>query len=136
VEKFITMELSTFIFIVLGIYASYYVILILLDRFASLGKSNGLPKQTVYSFSSPAPSMPGLDPAEHAKDLLHPSTYLSSSKPDYDDEDEIEVKDSDLQLIYVPDDDIEPDEPLNEDQKNSIAPPSTSAQCSSCNSRG
>jgi hypothetical protein len=71
--------------------------------------------------------MPGLDPAEHAKDLLHPVTYLSSSNP-LDHEDDIEVKDSDLQLIYLPDDDIEPDEPLHEDQKNSISRSSTSAQ--------
>ena len=70
--------------------------------------------------------MPGLDPAEHAKDLLHPSTYLSSSKPDYDDEDDIEVNDSDLQLIYLPDDEIEPGEPSEENTKHSSA--STSAQ--------
>ncbi len=119
------MELSTFIFIILGIYASYYLILIMLDRFASLGKSNGLPKQTVYSFSSPVSSMPGLDPAEEAKDLLHPVTYLSSTQL-LDDENDIEVKDSDLQLIYLPDDGIEPGEPTEENAKHSSA--STSAQ--------
>jgi hypothetical protein len=126
VEKFINMELSTFILIILGIYASYYLLLILLDRFSSPGQSNSLPKQTIYSFSSPAPSMPGLDPAEHAKDLLHPATYLSSSKPEYDDEDDIEVKDSDLQLIYLPDDEIESGEPSDENIKHPTH--STSAQ--------
>jgi hypothetical protein len=126
VEKFINMELSTFIFIILGIYASYYLILILLDRFTYTGQSKSYPKQTVYSFSSPAPSMPVLDPAEHAKDLLHPVTYLSSSKPDYDNEDEIEVNESDLQLVYLPDDEIEPDETSEENTKHSSA--STSAQ--------
>ena len=120
------MTLSTFILIILGIYASYYLILILLDRFSSTGQSYSIPKQTVYSFSNPAPSMPGLDPAEQAKDLLHPVTYLSSSKPDYDDEDDIEVKDSDLQLIYLPDYDMEPGEPSEEKTKHS--PSSTSAQ--------
>lgn len=119
------MQLSAFILIILGIYASYYLLLILLDRFSSTDQSNSLPKQTVYSFSGTAPSMPGLDPAEHAKDLLHPVTYLSSSNP-LDHEDDIEVKDSDLQLIYLPDDDIEPDEPSEENTKHSSA--STSAQ--------
>jgi hypothetical protein len=119
------MELSTFIFIILGIYTSYYLILILLDRFSSTGQSNSLPKQTVYSFSNPAPSMPGLDPAEQAKDLLHPVTYLSSTQS-LDDEDDIEIKDSDLQLIYLPDDEIEPIEPSEENIKHS--PFSTSAQ--------
>ncbi len=70
--------------------------------------------------------MPVLDPAEHAKDLLHPVTYLSSSKPDYDNEDEIEVNESDLQLVYLPDDEIEPDETSEENTKHSSA--STSAQ--------
>jgi hypothetical protein len=120
------MELSTFILIILGIYASYYLILFLLDRFSSTGQSNSLRKQTVYSFSSPTPSMPGLDPVEQTKDLLDPVTYLSSSKSDYDDEDDIEVNDSDLQLIYLPDDDIEPGEPSEENTKHPSA--STSAQ--------
>ena len=120
------MELSTFILIILGIYASYYLLLILLDRFSSRDQSNSLPKETVYSFSSPAPSMPGLDPAEQAKDLLDPVTYLSSSKSDYDDKDDIEVNDSDLQLIFLPDDEIESGEPSEENTKHSSA--STSAQ--------
>jgi hypothetical protein len=125
VEKFIIMELSTFILIILGIYASYYLILILLDRFGSSDRSSGLTQLTVYSFSSPASSMPGLDPAEQAKDLLHPVTYLSSSQL-LDDENDIEVKDSDLQLIYLPDNEIEPGEPSEENAKHS--PASTSAQ--------
>jgi hypothetical protein len=120
------MELSTFILVVLGIYASYYLILILLDRFSSKVQSNSLPKQTVYSFSSPAPSMPGLDPAEQAKDLLHPVTYLSSSKLDDGEDDDIEVNDSDLQLIYLPDAEIDPGEPSEENINHS--PSSTSAQ--------
>ena len=70
--------------------------------------------------------MPGLDPAEKAKDLLHPVTYLSSSHP-VDDEDDVEVKDSDLQLIYLPDDEMEPGEALQEDQKHSSSS-STSVQ--------
>ncbi len=119
------MELSTFILIILGIYASYYLILILLDRFGSSDRSSGLTQLTVYSFSSPASSMPGLDPAEQAKDLLHPVTYLSSSQL-LDDENDIEVKDSDLQLIYLPDNEIEPGEPSEENAKHS--PASTSAQ--------
>jgi hypothetical protein len=126
VEKINIMQLSAFILIILGIYASYYLLLILLDRFSSTDQSNSLPKQTVYSFSGTVPFMPGLDPAKHAKDLLHPATYLSSSKLDFDDEDDIEVQDSDLQLIYLPDDDMEPGEPSEENTKHSSA--STSAQ--------
>ena len=120
------MELSAFILIVLGIYACYYLALFLLDRFSTSDRTNSLSKQKVYSFSNPHSSMPGLDPTEQAKDLLHPVTYLSSSKPDNDDEDDIEVNDSDLQLIYLPDDEIEPGEPSEENIKHS--PSSTSAQ--------
>ena len=120
------MELSTFILIILGIYASYYLLLILLDRFSSRDQSNSLPKETVYSFSRPVPSMPGLDPVEQTKDLLHPLTYISPSQTLNDDED-IEVKDSDLQLIYLPDDEIQPVAFSDEDLKHSPSP-STSAQ--------
>jgi hypothetical protein len=118
VEKIITMELSTFILIILGIYACYYLILIILDRFATSDRSNNLPKQTVYAFSNPVPSMPGLNPSEQAKDLLHPVLYLSSSQP-VDDEDDIEGMDSDLQLIYLPDDEMEPGVPSEDDPKHS-----------------
>jgi hypothetical protein len=124
VKKFITMEISTFILIILGIYACYYLVLFLLDRFSSSDRTSSQSKQTVYSFNSPVPSMPGLDPAEKAKDLLHPVTYLSSSQP-VDDEDDVEVKDSDLQLIYLPDDEMEPGEPLKKDPKHSS--PSTAS---------
>ncbi len=112
------MELSKFIFIILGIYASYYLVLFLLDRFSLSERASSLPKQTVYAFGNPVPSMPGLNPAEKVKDLLHPVNYVSSSQP-VDDEDDIEGMDSDLQLIYLPDDEIEPGEPSEEDLKHS-----------------
>ena len=119
-EKFINMEISKFIFIILGIYASYYLVLFLLDRFSSSERVSSLPKQTVYAFGNPDPSMPGLNPAENVKDLLHPLNYLSSSQP-VDDEDDIEGMDSDLQLIYLPDDEMEPGTPSEEDPKHSIS---------------
>ncbi len=62
--------------------------------------------------------MPGLNPSEQAKDLLHPVLYLSSSQP-VDDEDDIEGMDSDLQLIYLPDDEMEPGVPSEDDPKHS-----------------
>jgi hypothetical protein len=122
VEKFKAMEFSTFFFIILSIYACYYLILLVLDRFSGGGRSEHSPAQTVYSFDPTSSVMPGLESAQ-AKDLLHPVTYLPQNIST-DDED-IEIDDSDFKLIYLPDDEIEPSSPSSEDTDQTVS--STSA---------
>jgi hypothetical protein len=122
VEKFNTMEFSTFSFIILSIYACYYLILFLLNRFSGDGKSEDFPAHTVYYFDSAPSVMPGLESAQ-AKDLLHPVTYLPQNiSPDDED---IEIDDSDFKLIYLPDDEIEPSSPSSEDTDQPISSTTT-----------
>ena len=106
------MEFSTFFFTVLSIYACYYLILFVLDRFSGGDRPEHLPEQAVYSFDPSSSVMPGLEFAQ-AKDLLHPVTYLPQNiRPDDED---IEIDDSDFKLIYLPDDEIEPSSPSSDD---------------------
>ena len=116
------MEFPTFFFIVLSIYACYYLILFVLDRFSGGDRSRHLPTQTVYSFDPSSSVMPGLESAQ-AKDLLHPVTYLPQNIiPDNED---IEIDDSDFKLIYLPDDEIEPSFPSSDDTVQPVSSTST-----------
>ncbi len=111
-EKFNIMEFSTFFFIILSIYACYYLILFVLDRFSGGSRSENSPAHTVYSFDPSSSVMPRLESAQ-AKDLLHPVTYLPQNiSPDDED---IEIDDSEFKLIYLPDDEIEPSSPSSDD---------------------
>ena len=106
------MEFSTFFFIILSIYACYYLILFLLDRVSEGSGSDQSPTKTLYSFDPSSSLMPGLESAQ-AKDLLHPVTYLPQNiSPDDED---IELDDSDFKLTYLPDDEIEPSSPSADD---------------------
>ena len=106
------MEFSTFFFIILSIYACYYLILFVLDRFSGGSRSENSPAHTVYSFDPSSSVMPRLESAQ-AKDLLHPVTYLPQNiSPDDED---IEIDDSEFKLIYLPDDEIEPSSPSSDD---------------------
>ena len=106
------MEFSTFFFIVLAIYACYYLILFVLDRFYGGAKSENFPALTVYTFDPTSFVMPGLETAQ-AKDLLHPVTYLPQNiSPDDED---IEIDDSEFKLIYLPDDEMEPSSRSSDD---------------------
>jgi hypothetical protein len=118
VEKYNTMEFSTFFFIILSIYACYYLILLVLDRFSGGSRSEHSPVQTVYSFDPSSSLMPGLESAQ-AKDLLHPVTYLPRNiSPDDED---VEIDDSDFKLIYLPDDEIEPSSPSSDDTDQPVS---------------
>ena len=112
------MEFSTFFLIILSIYACYYLILLVLDRFSGAGRPEHLPAQTVYSFDPTSSVMPGLE-STRAKDLLHPVTYLPQNISS-DDED-IEIDDSDFKLIYLPDDEIEPSSPSSDDTDQPVS---------------
>ena len=112
------MEFYTFFFIVLSIYACYYLILLLLHRFSAGSRSEHLPEQTVYSFDPSSSVMPGLESAQ-AKDLLHPVKYLPQNiSPDDED---IEIDDSEFKLIYLPDDEIEPSSPSSDDTDQPVS---------------
>ena len=121
-EKSNNMEFSTFFFIILSIYACYYLILFLLDRFSRGSRSEHSPVQTVYSFDPSSSLMPGLESAQ-VKDLLHPVTYLPQNIST-DDED-IEIDDSDFKLIYLPDDEIEPSSPSSDDTAQAVSSTTT-----------
>jgi len=122
VEKLIIMEFSTFFLIILSIYACYYLILLVLDRFSGGGRPEHLPTQTLYSFDPSSSAMPGLESTQ-AKDLLHPVTYLPQNiSPDDED---IEIDDSEFKLIYLPNDEIEPSYPSSDDTDQPISSTST-----------
>ncbi len=116
------MEFSTFFFIILSIYACYYLILLLLDRFSGGSRSEHLPAQTVYSFDPASSVMPGVESVQ-AKDILHPVTYLPRNiSPDTED---IEIDDSEFKLIYLPDDEIEQSSPSSDDPDQPVSSTST-----------
>jgi hypothetical protein len=107
-EKFTPMSFSAFLLIVLGIYAAYYGILFLIDRFS--GSVHGRVRQadTLYAFDASVSPQQSMHATESAKDQLHPLTYLPSS-----DSSQEHDEDNDLDLVYLPDDTIEPVQDLS-----------------------
>lgn len=102
------MSFSAFFFIVLGIYASYYGILFLIDHFSGSAQVRDRQPDTLYAFDASVSPQQSMHATERAKDQLHPLTYLPSS-----DSSQEHNEDNDLDLVYLPDDTIEPVQDLS-----------------------
>jgi len=96
------MSFSAFFFLVLGLYAAYYLILFVVDRFSSRSHGANSAPETVYAFAPPDPMREGRQATAIAKDQLHPLTYLPSTDPL-----EEAGEDPELDLVHLADDVIE-----------------------------